>query len=200
MRTWKRAVLTASFAMGIALGCRAAELKIGDKAPDWSAIPGIDDRDHALSDYKKAGAIVMVFTCNHCPVARAYEDRLIAFHKDYERKGVRLIAVNVNNLPADRLDKMKERAAAKGFPFPYLYDASQKMGHDYGARVTPHFFVLDGERRLAYRGAMDDSQRAERVKARHLRDAVDALLAGRKPARPDTRPFGCSVKYEKKKR
>ncbi len=199
MNTWKRTVLTASFALGITLGCGADGLKIGDAAPDWNGLPGIDDRLHALSDYKDAKAIVLVFTCNHCPVARAYEDRLIAFHKDYAGKGVRLVAVNVNNLPADRLDKMKERAAAKGFPFPYLYDASQKIGLDYGARVTPHVFVLDGERRLAYRGAVDDSQRVERVKVHHLRDAVDALLAGKKPASPDIRPFGCSVKYEKKK-
>jgi peroxiredoxin len=199
MNTWKHAVLTASFALGIALGGGADGLKIGDAAPDWSGLPGIDDRLHALSGYKDAEAIVLVFTCNHCPVARAYEDRLNAFHTDYAGKGVRLVAVNVNNLPADRLDKMKERAAAKGFKFPYLHDASQKIGHDYGARVTPHVFVLDGERRLAYRGAVDDSQRVERVKVHYLRDAVDALLAGKKPARPDTRPFGCSVKYEKKK-
>jgi len=175
-----------------------AELNIGDKGPDWTGIVGTDDKQHSLSDYKDAKLVVMVFTCNHCPVAKAYEDRLVSLQEDYKAKGVQVIAVNVNNLPADRLDKMKERAAEKRFNFPYLYDKTQKIGHDYGAKVTPHVFVLDGKRRLAYVGAIDDSMRPGGVKTHFLRDALDALLAGSKPPKAVTKQFGCSVKYEKK--
>jgi peroxiredoxin len=177
---------------------RAAELKIGDPAPDWSGIIGVDDKNHALADYKDAKLIVLVFTCNHCPVAVAYEDRLVALQKDYKDKGVQVIAVNVNNIPPDRLDKMKERAAQKGFNFPYIYDSSQKMGHDYGARVTPHVFVLDGQRKIAYVGAIDDNQKVDSVKTHYLRAALDALLEGKTPPQATTKAFGCSIKYEKK--
>jgi peroxiredoxin len=174
-----------------------AELKIGDPAPDWSGIIGVDDKEHALADYKKAKLVVMVFTCNHCPVAVAYEDRLVALQKDYEKKGVQLIAVNVNNLPADRLDAMKVRAKEKKFNFPYIYDPTQKMGYDYGAKVTPHVFVLDKDRKIAYIGAVDDNNNPKRVQEKYLRDALDALLAGKKPPEAETRARGCTVKYEK---
>ena len=131
---------------------QGAELKIGDAAPDWTGIIGVDGARHGLADYKDAKVAVVVFTCNHCPVAQAYQDRLIALQKDYKNKGVQVIAVNVNNIPDDALDKMKERAKSKGFNFPYLYDSTQKIGHDYGATTTPHIFVLDKNRKLAYMG------------------------------------------------
>lgn len=174
----------------------AAKLKIGDAAPTWSGIIGIDDKQHSLADFAGAKLVVIVFTCNHCPVAVAYEDRLVALAKEYEPKGVRFIAVNCNNIPADRLDKMKERAEQKGFSFPYLFDSSQKMGHDYGATVTPHVFVLAKERKVAYMGAVDDNMNADKIKAHHLRNALDALLAGKKPAKAVTQQFGCGIKYE----
>ena len=126
----------------------AAGVKIGDKAPPWSGIIGIDDKEHSLADLKQAKAVVLVFTCNHCPVAQAYEDRLVALQRDYRDKGVRLVAVNVNNLDADKLGPMKVRAKEKQFNFPYLYDPTQKMGRDYGATKTPEIFVLDGERKI----------------------------------------------------
>ena len=129
---------------------------------------------------------MLVFTCNHCPVARAYEDRLVALQKDYEPKGVQFVAVNVNNIPADRLDKMKKRAKAKGLQFPYLYDSTQKIGHDYGATVTPHVFVLDKDRKIAYMGAVDDNMQVDKVKKHYLRNALDASLAGKN--RPRSRP------------
>jgi peroxiredoxin len=174
-------------------------LKIGDAAPDWSGIIGVDDKPHGLSDYKKTKLVVVVFTCNHCPVAQAYQDRLIALQKDYQSKGVQVIAVNVNNIPEDRLDKMKERAKSKEFNFPYLYDPTQKIARDYGATVTPHVFVLDKKRKIAYMGAVDDNMKADDVKKRHLRDALDALLAGEKPPETVTKQFGCTIKYEEKK-
>ncbi len=197
-RKWTYTTSLAMVALLIASGCHAADLKIGDAAPDWSGIPGTDGKKHSLSDYKDAKVIVMVFTCNHCPTAVAYQDRLKEFQKDYGKKGVQLIAVNVNNLPADKLDKMKERAEKEKFNFPYIYDSSQKMGRDYGAKTTPHLFVLCKERKVAYIGAMDDNGKADKVKEHYLRDAVDALLAGKKPEKTETRPTGCSVKYEKK--
>ncbi len=173
-----------------------AALTIGQPGPDFASLPGADGKPHGLADYKDAKLIVLVFTCNHCPVATAYEDRLVALQKDYRAKGVQVVAVNVNNLPADRLDEMKQRAKQKGFDFPYLYDATQKTGHAYGAKVTPHVFVLDKDRKVAYMGAVDDNQQVEQVKAHYLREALDALLAGKKPPKEVTQQFGCSIKYE----
>ncbi len=195
LSVWVLGMLVVGF---LVAGCApaVAEVKIGDPAPDFKNIIGIDDKTHSLADYKDAKVIVVVFTCNHCPVAVAYEDRLVKFQSDYKDKGVQLIAINVNNLPADRLDKMKERAAAKGFNFPYLYDSSQKVGRDFGAKVTPHIFVLDGQRKVAYMGAFDNSQNESKVEKHYLRDAVDALLAGKTPPEPVTKQFGCGIKYE----
>ncbi len=190
--------LLAGVAMFVACRAEAAKLNIGDPAPTFSDLIGVDDKKHSLSDYKDAKIIVLIFTCNHCPVAVAYEDRIIALQNDYKDKGVQVIAVNVNNIPADRLDKMKIRAQEKGFNFPYLYDESQKIGHDYGAEVTPHVFVLDQQRKIAYIGSIDDSQNVQKVKTHYLRDALDALLEGKQPPKTVTRHFGCSIKYEKK--
>jgi peroxiredoxin len=174
----------------------AGELKIGAAGPDFKGVIGVDDQKHALADYKDAKLLVVVFTCNHCPVAMAYEDRLVALQKDYKAKGVQLVAVNVNNIPEDRLDKMKDRAKQKNFSFPYLYDATQKMGHDYGATKTPHVFLLDKDRKVAYMGAVDDEMAADKVKTPHLRNALDALLAGKKAPKEVTEHLGCSIKYE----
>lgn len=180
----------------IAARGHAAELKIGDAAPNFAGIIGIDDKEHGLADYQGAKLVVVAFTCNHCPVAVAYEDRLVALQKDYQAKGVQLVAVNVNTIADDRLDKMKERAAKKGFNFPYLYDATQKIGRDYGATVTPHVFVLDKDRKIAYVGAVDDNVEPDKVKSPHLRNALDALLAGKRPPQEVTKQFGCGIKYE----
>lgn len=173
-----------------------ASLQIGQAAPEFVELIGIDDKHHSLADYGDAKLVVVAFTCNHCPVAVAYEDRLVALQKDYQNQGVQLVAINVNNLPADRLDKMKERASAKGFNFPYLYDATQQIGRQFGATVTPHVFVLDAKRNIAYMGAIDDNKDAKKVESHHLRDALDALLGDQTPPQPVTQQFGCSIKYE----
>ena len=194
--------LAATIALILAAGgCYAAEnnerkLHIGDAAPGWTGIVGTDDQKHALADYKEAKLLVLVFTCNHCPVAQAYQDRLIALTKDFQPKGVQVVAVNVNNMEADRLEPMKKRAKEKGFNFPYLYDATQKIGRDYGATVTPHVFLLDKDRKVVYMGAVDDNMNAEKVKIHYLRDAVEALLAGKTPPQAVTAPFGCHIRYE----
>ena len=196
-------VVVAGLAMLLIVGSSAAKgVKVGQTAPGWSDIVGVDGKKHGLAEYKEAKAIVLVFTCNHCPVAKAYQDRIVRLQKDYGPKGAQVIAVNVNNLPADRLDKMKERAEEKKFNFPYLYDPTQKMGHDYGAKVTPHAFILgkatDKGRTVAYVGALDNNQRVEKADKHYVRDALDALLDGKEPSVAETKPFGCSVKYEKK--
>jgi len=189
----------ALFAVGLSVltSCAVAEeIKVGAKAPDWSGIIGTDDQKHSLADYKDAKIIVLAFMANHCPVAVAYEDRLVAIQRDYKEKGVQVVAVNVNNIPKDRLDKMKIRAKEKGFNFPYLYDSSQKIGRDYGAAVTPHIFVLDQERKVAYVGSIDDNMKEKEVKQHYLRDALNALLTGKAPPVPHSKAFGCSIKYE----
>lgn len=171
-------------------------VNIGDPAPAFSKIVGTDDKAHSLSDFEKAKAVVVVFTCNHCPVAAAYEDRLIAIQKEYKDRGVEVVAISVNNGEHDRLDKMKVRAKEKGFNFPYLHDSTQKSAHAYGAAVTPHVFLLDGSRKIAYMGSVDDSQSVNNVKKQYLRNAIDAVLAGKAPETTETRQFGCSVKYD----
>lgn len=173
-------------------------LNIGDPAPQFAQLEGTDSKPHGLAEYKDAKAVVVIYTCNHCPVAQAYEDRLMAIQKEYQSKGVQIVAINVNNNDADKLDAMKERAGIKGFNYPYLYDASQQSAASYGASVTPHVFVLDGQRKIAYMGAVDDSMTAGDVKQPYLRNALDAVLAGKAPAVSETRQVGCGITYEKK--
>jgi peroxiredoxin len=193
-RTLLMVLLTAGLLLPAA-SCMA-KVEPGDPAPEWSGLKGVDDKTHSLSDYDDAKAIVLVFTCNHCPVAKAYEDRLIELQDDYKSKGVQVIALNVNNLPADRLDKMKIRAEEKGFNFPYIYDPSQQSAKDYGATRTPHVFVLCPERKVAYIGAIDDNMNPEKVETHYVRDALDAILAGEKPETTETNAVGCGIKWD----
>jgi len=177
------------------------KLNIGDSAPVFKDLPGTDEKNYSLADLKDKDVVVVVITCNHCPVAVAYEDRIIEFAKKYAsspESKVGIIAINVNNGAADKLDKMKERAKAKGFNFPYAYDESQKIGRSLGATVTPEFFVLNKDRKIAYMGAMDDSQNSKNVKKKYLEDAVDALLKGETISTTETAGRGCSVQYERR--
>ena len=185
-------------ALGItlAVASTASAIEIGAAGPAWTGLAGVDGKTHSLGELKSAKAIVICFTCNHCPVAVAYEDRLIKFVKDYKGKDVALVAINVNNMDADKLPAMKVRAKEKGFNFAYLYDPSQKIGRAFGARVTPHLFVLDGKRRVVYQGAFDDSMNAKKAQHHFARDAVDAVLAGKSPTKTTTKPPGCTIKYE----
>jgi peroxiredoxin len=179
-----------------------AVLNIGDKAPAWTDLEGVDGRRHSLADLADKDVVVVVFTCNSCPVATDYEDRIIAFSKKYAGPAgkVGLVAINVNRIPEDRLEKMKERAASKGFDFPYLYDESQAIGKAFGAAFTPEFFVLDRHRKVVYMGGMDDSSNVAMVKANYLNPAVEAALAGR-PAEVAERPaIGCRVRYARERR
>jgi peroxiredoxin len=197
-RTRAFTLVAAAMVVLVATGCYAAKLSIGDAAPDWSGIKGTDDKEHGLSEYKDAKLVVLVFTCNTCPVAQAYQDRLVAIQKDYKDKGVQVVAINCNNIRGDSLEDMKKRAKEKDFNFPYLHDSSQKSGHDYDATTTPHVFVLDKDRKLVYVGAVDDNMNAAKVKTKYLAEALDALVDGKEPPKAVTQQFGCTIKYEKK--
>lgn len=172
-------------------------LDIGDAAPDFAALPGADDAEHGLADYADAAAVVVLFTCNHCPVAAAYEPRLIALQAEYAERGVRIVAVSVSRRDGDKLPDMKERAMSAGYNFPYLYDASQDTARAYGALATPQVFLLDAERRVVYMGRIDDSTDAGKVRRHYLRDALEATLAGRPVEFPETRAVGCAIELER---
>jgi peroxiredoxin len=171
-------------------------MKIGETAADFS-LPDTDGEEHALAG---DGVTVVVFTCNHCPYALAWHDRLVDAARDYAERGVRFLAVNpndANRYPADSYDAMKERVARDGgWPMPYLHDESQEVARAFDAQTTPDVFVLDTEGSLRYRGAPDADHRDPSQGAAWLREALDALLAGEDPARPETEPVGCSVKWK----
>jgi peroxiredoxin len=177
-------------------------LNIGDAAPAWTNLPGTDGKQHSLADFKDKEVVVVVFTCNSCPVATDYEDRIIALAKKYAGPGGRagLLAINVNKIEEDSLPRMKERAEAKGFNFPYLFDETQKIAKDYGATFTPEFFVLDRQRKIAYMGGMDDNSNPAEVKANYLDPAVASTLEGHKPATAETVARGCMVRYARERR
>jgi peroxiredoxin len=169
---------------------------IGSKGPAWENLAGTDGKQHSLKDLKESKAVAVVFTCNTCPVAKAYEARLAKLTDDYRDKGVTIVAINVNKDPRNDLDAMKQNAEKNGFPFAYLFDPSQQIARDYGATCTPHVFLLDGERKIAYMGAIDDNMNADAVKQHHLQDAIDAVLAGKAPAVAKTKQVGCGIAYE----
>ncbi|MFT4556439.1 MAG: thioredoxin family protein [Planctomycetales bacterium] len=177
-------------------------LSIGDKAPEWKNLPGIDGKKLSLSDLKKKDVVVLTFICNSCPYAVDYENRLIAFAKKHSGKDnrVALVAVNVNKVDEDLPPKMKEKAEAKGFKFPYLFDETQQIAKDFGAGFTPEFFVLSKDRKVVYMGAMDDSPNADKVKRRYVDEAVAAALAGNLPEVRETVPIGCRIRIERTRR
>lgn len=168
----------------------------GTPAPAWKSLPGVDGKLHSLDDLKDSKLVVVAFTCNSCPFAEAYEDRFIDFAKQYQPKQVAFIAVNVNLEDEDKLPMMKQRATEKAFPFPYLYDESQKLGLEYGAKATPHLFVLDEDRKVAYVGAFDNNSKVSKANKHYVKDAVEALLAGSRPAVSSTKSIGCSIRYD----
>jgi thiol-disulfide isomerase/thioredoxin len=182
-------------------------LALGAAAPDFK-LPGVDGRDWSLGDFKDAKLLVVVFNCNHCPTAQAYEERLKKIVADYKSRGVAVVAISPNDPKSVRLDElgytdlgdsfedMKLRAKEKAFNFPYLYDGdTEAVSRAYGPTATPHAFVFDAERKLRYIGRIDDAERESLLKVSDLRNALDALLAGQQPAVAQTRVFGCSIKW-----
>jgi peroxiredoxin len=193
-RTGRLAAMVAAVAAVLTAGIAYGDLKLGDQAPKWSGLSGTDDAKHGLSDYTRAKVLVVVFTCNNCPVAQAYQDRLIALEKDFQSKGVQVVAIDVNK--GEGLKQMKERAKEKGYNFPYLNDPTQKSAHDYGATNTPHVFVFNKDRKLVYLGGIDDNQTESKVEHAYLREALDAILAGEAPAKQETAHPGCGIKWK----
>ena len=168
----------------------AGDAEIGAKAPDFKGLPGVDGKEYSLGDMKDSKVVVVCFTCNICPVAVAYEDRFVEFSKKYAGKGVKFVAINANRRTED-LAAMKTRAEEKGFNFPYVFDKSGKLATEYGARVTPHIFVLDENRNVAFVGSFDDNQM--KPSKSYVADAVDALLAGKKVETTKSKAFGCGI-------
>ncbi|HDP74573.1 MAG TPA: thioredoxin family protein [Bacteroidales bacterium] len=181
----------------------AQGLKIGDKAPDFR-LKNVDGKMVSLADYPQAKGFIVIFSCNHCPYVKAYEDRMIDLHKKYASKGFPVVAINSNDpevVPEDSFDKMVERAQQKKFPFVYLFDEGQKVYPLYGAARTPHVFILSktaNDLVVEYIGAIDDNYKdASAVKEKYVENAVDALLAGKKPSVTETKAVGCSIKVKK---
>ena len=185
-------------------------LEIDAPAPELN-LPGVDDKTYKLSDFAEDEILVVIFTCNHCPTAQAYEQRIIQLHEDYKDKGVALVAISPNDALAVRLDElgytdigdsledMKLHAKRRGFMFPYLYDGeTQRVSTAFGALVTPHVFIFDKERKLRYNGRIDDADIKE-PKSHDARNAIEDLLAGKPVRVPKTRVFGCSTKWADKR-
>jgi peroxiredoxin len=176
-----------------------SNLKVGDKALSFD-LPGVDGRNHSLAQYSNKKAVAAIFSCNHCPYVRAWEDRMVKIQEDYANKGVQLIAINANDAtkyPDDSFDKMKEHAHEKNFNFPYLRDESQKVAREYGAERTPEVFLFDRMGALRYHGVIDDNyDDPSAVKVHYLRNALDAVLSGSKAQTAETMPVGCTIKWK----
>ncbi|MFC7772290.1 thioredoxin family protein [Flavobacterium sp. GCM10027622] len=174
--------------------------QVGDKATDFS-LKNINDKNVSLKDFEDAKGFIVVFTCNHCPFAVAYEDRIIALDKKYKALGYPVIAINPNNpavQPKDSFELMKERAKEKGFTFPYLFDEGQKIYPQYGATKTPHVYLLQKTNEgnvVKYIGAIDDNYNdAAAVKVKYVENAVNSLLEGKEIEVKTTKAIGCSIK------
>ena len=185
-------------------------LAVGSPAPDF-ALPGVDGKIHRLADYAASPILVVVFTCNHCPISQMYEQRIQQLEDDYRNRGVAVVAIQPNDPKAirideldssdisDTLEEMKIRVAYKHLRYPYLYDGeTQSVTRAYGPQATPHVFIFDKDRKLRYEGRIDNSYRIEQVKTQDARDAIDALLANREVPVTHTGVFGCSTKWQEK--
>ncbi|MFQ6133640.1 MAG: thioredoxin family protein [Armatimonadota bacterium] len=174
-------------------------ISIGSRAPDFR-LKGIDGSEYSLASFAGKQACAVIFSCNHCPYVKAWEDRMVQIQADYADKGVALIAINSNDAtkyPEDSFDNMIQRAQEKNFNFPYVADESQEVARAYGAERTPEVFLLDAEGTVRYHGAIDDNyENPDAVQSQYLRDALDAVLAGQQPATAETPSVGCTIKWK----
>lgn len=186
-------------------------LEIGARAPAFS-LPGTDGKTWSLKDFASSRVLVIIFTCNHCPTAQAYEDRMKQLVIDYKGKGVAIVAISPNDPQAvtlgemgytdvgDTFEEMKIRAKHKGFNFPYLYDGeTSKVSMQYGPQATPHVFIFDEARKLRYSGRIDDGEKPGTAQTHDTRNAIEALLAGKPVPVEKTKTFGCSIKWPDKR-
>ncbi len=210
--SWLSTIVVALIACGTSL--RGAEnhpiLPVGSAAPDFS-LPGVDGKTHRLADYAASPVLVVIFTCNHCPIAQMYEARIERLYQDYRDKGVAVVAIQPNAPEAIRIDEldssdisdtlaeMKIRADYKHLTYPYLYDGeTQSVARAYGPQATPHVFVFDRARHLRYEGRFDNSYRVEMAKTQDARNAIEAALADKPVEVTHTGVFGCSTKWKEK--
>lgn len=205
-----RLIALLSLSLAAQAGADHPILPISSNAPNFT-LPGVDGKTHSLADYASSPVLVIVFTCNHCPIAQVYEQRITQLAADYGKRGVAVVAIQPNAPEAlrvdeldcsdisDSLEEMKIRVGYKHLEYPYLYDGeTQQTARAYGPQATPHVFVFDAQRKLRYEGRMDDNYRIERVKSQDARAALDAVLAGREVAVKHTGVFGCSTKWKEK--
>jgi peroxiredoxin len=183
-------------------GATSVGVVVGDLAPSFR-LKNVDGKFVALDDYRTSKGLVVVFTCNHCPYSVKYEDRIIALAAETSRLGFPLIAINPNDpvkVPEDSYENMKVRAKEKGFTFPYIVDETQEVAKQYGAKRTPHVFVLlhnGGAWQVAYVGAIDDNANdPDKVESRFVLDAAKSLASGAKPAVSQTKAIGCTIKWK----
>jgi peroxiredoxin len=187
------AALTASLSLA------GGPLAIGAAIPEAGVkMMNVDGKELSIKDVEKPAGTLVIFTCNHCPFAKAWEARIVALGNSYGAKGVGVIAINANDpkvAPDDSMDKMQERAKDKGMQFPYVVDATSNVARAFGASRTPEAFVFDKNGKLVYHGAVDDSQDPDKVEVTYLKNALDAVLAGSDVAVKETKSIGCSIKF-----
>ena len=191
-------LLLATLSFCLAFSASAAELAIGAKAPGFTLTNAMDGKPVSFKPGDGKVSVV-VFTCNTCPYSKGFEDRIVALGKEYGKKGVRFFAVNPNDdskHQGEKIELMKERMVTKKYSFPYLKDGSSQTAKAYGARVTPHVFVVDGKGAIAYRGYVDDSARPAEREDTGLTNALDNMLSGKAVSRSATKAFGCSIKWK----
>ena len=175
-------------------------LKLGSKLPDFN-LPSTDGKNYSVDSFADKKALIVIFSCNHCPYVIAYEERMKQIQEDYSLKGVAIVAINSNDdkeYPDDSFENMKKRADEKNFNFPYLRDESQEIAKAFDASHTPEIFLFDEKRELAFHGKIDDNwQQPEKAKSQYLREALDELLEGKKISVPETFTIGCTIKWKK---
>ena len=196
-------IISLSVALLINLYAIAGGYKIGDTARDFS-LKNVDGKMVSMKDMKNAKGYIVVFTCNHCPFAKAYESRIMELDKKFSSKNYPVIAINPNDVsvvPDDSFENMVVRSKEKGYTFPYLYDESQEIASAYGATRTPHLFVLqkvDDKFIVKYIGAIDNNtEDAEKADKKYVEEAVDALIAGKSVSTTETKAIGCGIKWKK---
>lgn len=203
LKNMKKQIMMMLILFVSAMGVHAQGYQIGDVVSDFK-LKNIDGKQIALSDYNEGKGVILVFTCNHCPYAKLYEQRIIALDTKYASQGYPVVAVNPNDpvvSPEDSFEKMKIRAKEKGFTFPYLIDETQEITKVYGAKATPHTFLLkksDDKFTVEYMGAIDDdTQDTKNNKKKYVEDAIKALESGKKPEITTTKAIGCTIKWKK---
>lgn len=187
-----------SLQLMVLINSNSTALKIGDPIPHFS-LPATDGLVISSREIKDP-VLVVIFTCNHCPYAQAYEDRIIALAKDFDEEGAQFILINSNdavNYPDDSFGNMKKRHDEKQYPFPYCFDEDQSVAKSFGALCTPHCFVFNRKRELKYKGRVDDNWKDPKaVNERNLHDAISALVNGKEPVVHEANAIGCSIKWK----